>query len=251
LRNGSPSRSIGTEKAMGGSTAKDSSNYALKRIRELVEPAALGPNRKLPTERALCEMLEISRRSVRRALEVLEAEGRIWRRQGSGTFVGRAPLPILSSIEEVAKKSNYVEVMQVRLQLEPGFAALAALRAAPADVEKLRNLVERIDHSRDADERELWDSSLHRTVAEIAGNHLYLAIFDLVDRVRQEAAWVELRERARSSRTQRLYHAQHSAIVDAIATGDAVAANAAMRAHLLVLQENLERLTLPEATDAS
>jgi DNA-binding FadR family transcriptional regulator len=235
---------------MAGSTAKDSSNYALKCIRELLEPAALGPDRKLPTERALCEMLEISRRSVRRALEVLEAEGRIWRRQGSGTFVGPAPLPILSSIEEVAKKSNYVEVMQVRLQLEPSFAALAALRAAPADVEKLRNLVEHIDHSRDADERELWDSSLHRTVAEIAGNHLYLAIFDLVDRVRQEAAWVELRERARSS-TQRLYHAQHNAIVEAIATGDAAAANAAMRAHLLVLQENLERLTLPEATDAS
>jgi DNA-binding GntR family transcriptional regulator len=39
--------------------------------------------------------------------------------------------------------------------------------------------------------------------------------------------------------------------VEAIATGDAAAANAAMRAHLLVLQENLERLTLPEATDAS
>jgi DNA-binding FadR family transcriptional regulator len=72
-----------------------------------------------------------------------------------------------------------------------------------------------------------------------------------VDRVRQEAAWVELRERARSSSTQRLYHAQHNAIVEAIATGDAAAANAAMRAHLLVLQENLERLTLPEATDAS
>jgi len=236
---------------MPGVNANDNSNYALKRIRALLDPAALGPDRKLPTERALCDMLEVSRRSVRRALEVLEAEGRIWRRQGSGTFVGPAPIPILTSFESVAKQSNYIEVMEVRLRLEPGFAAVAALRATPADIERLRNLVGHVSSSHDADERELWDSSLHRTVAEIAGNHLYLAIFDLIDRVRQESAWVDLRERARSTTTQTLYRAQHDAIVDAIAIGDAPAAASAMRAHLLALQENLERLTLPEAVDAS
>jgi GntR family transcriptional regulator, transcriptional repressor for pyruvate dehydrogenase complex len=235
---------------MTTANANDNSNYALKRIRALLDPIALGPDRKLPTERALCEMLEVSRRSVRRALEVLEAEGHIWRRQGSGTYAGPAPVSILSSLETVAKKSNYTEVMEVRLRLEPGFAAVAAMRATTADVERLRNLVGHISASNDADERELWDSSLHRTVAEISGNHLYLVIFDLIDRVRQESAWVELRERARSSATQKLYRAQHDAIIDAIAAGDAPGAASAMRAHLLALQENLERLTLAEVADA-
>ena len=95
----------------------DNSNYALKRIRSLLDPAMLGPDRKLPTERALCEMLEVSRRSVRRALAVLEAEGHIWRRQGSGTFAGPAPVQILSSLEAVAKQSSYMEVMEIRLRL--------------------------------------------------------------------------------------------------------------------------------------
>lgn len=235
---------------MASANANDNSNYALKRIRALLDASTLGADRKLPTERALCEMLEVSRRSVRRALEVLEAEGRIWRRQGSGTFAGPAPIPILTSLEEVAKRSNYVEVMEVRLKLEPEFAAVAAKRAKPADVERLRMFVGHVSASHDADERELWDSSLHRAVAEIAGNQLYLAIFDLIDRVRQEAAWVDLRERARSASVNKLTTAQHDAIVDAIAAGDGRGAADAMRAHLLVLQQNLERLTLTESADA-
>ncbi|MDR3471065.1 MAG: FCD domain-containing protein [Devosia sp.] len=234
---------------MSSDTGNDNSNYALKRIRSLLDPATLGPDRKLPTERALCEMLEVSRRSVRRALAVLEAEGHIWRRQGSGTYAGPAPAPALS-LESVAKQTNYLDVMEVRLRLEPEFAALAAMRATPADVERLRRLVGHVSVSRDADERELWDSALHRMVAEIANNRLYLAIFDLVDRVRQEAAWVELRERARSADALKLYRMQHDAIVDAIAVGDAAAAARAMRSHLLALQENLLRLRTPEVMDA-
>ena len=236
---------------MTGQNAHDNSNYTLKRIRSLLEPASLGPDRKLPTERALCEMLDVSRRSVRRALAVLEAEGHIWRRQGSGTFVGPAPLPILLSLEDVARQSNYMEVMEIRLRLEPEFAALAATRATLDDITRLRTLSTHISASHDADERELWDSSLHRTVAEIAGNRLYLAIFDLVDRVRQEAGWIEIRERARSTNTNKLYRTQHDAIVDAIAAGDGAAAASAMRAHLLVLQENLGRLRITsEPTNA-
>jgi len=236
---------------MDGNETNDNSNYALKRIRSLLDPATLGPDRRLPTERALCEMLEVSRRSVRRALAVLEAEGHIWRRQGSGTFAGPAPVPILASLEDVAKQSSYMEVMAIRLRLEPEFAGLAATLATPADVERLRTLINHISTSHDADERELWDSSLHRTVAEISGNRLYLAIFDLVDRVRQEAAWVELRERARSTNINKLYRNQHDAVVDAIAAGDASAAAVAMRAHLLALQENLRRLAVPETADVS
>ncbi|HWJ73736.1 MAG TPA: FCD domain-containing protein [Kaistia sp.] len=231
--------------------SNDNSNYALKRIRSLLDPALLGPDRKLPTERALCEMLEVSRRSVRRALAVLEAEGHIWRRQGSGTFAGPAPVPILLSLEAVASQSSYMEVMEIRLRLEPEFAGQAATRATPADIERLRTLIGHINASTDADERELWDSSFHRMVAEIAGNRLYLAIFDLVDRVRQEAAWLELRERARSANTNKLYRSQHEAVVDAIADGDAASAAAAMRVHLLALQKNLRRLATQESADAS
>ncbi len=221
----------------------DNSSYALERIRPLLEPDRLGSDRKLPTERTLAERLDVSRRAVRRALEVLEAEGRIWRRQGAGTFVGPAPAPSLEGIEDILRQSSYLDVMEVRLRFEPHSARLAARRAGPADIERLRKLLDHISTSRDADERELWDSSLHRTVAEISGNRIYLAIFDLVDKVRQERAWIEMRERARNHDTLVKAHAHHHAIVDAIAHKDGDAAGEAMREHLQALLDNLGRST--------
>ncbi len=44
-------------------------------------------NEKLPSEAMLCKKFDISRQTVRTALEVLENEGFIWRKKGSGTFV--------------------------------------------------------------------------------------------------------------------------------------------------------------------
>ena len=232
-----------------GSKAEDNSNYALERIRALLQPEVLPEDSKLPTERALAEMLGVGRRSVRRALEVLEAEGRIWRRQGSGTFAGPGPLAPRLAADNLAVESNFMEVLEVRLRIEPQLAQLAAMRAGPADVKRLAEIHARIDDSTDSDARELWDGTLHRTIAECAGNRLFLAVFELIDRVRQSAAWVNIREKARSADNLSHYSHQHGEIIDAIAKRDPARAGDAMRRHLLALQENLIRQTSMELSD--
>ena len=45
------------------------------------------PGQKLPSEQALREKFQVSRQTVRKALEVLEQEGLVYGRQGSGTYV--------------------------------------------------------------------------------------------------------------------------------------------------------------------
>jgi len=220
------------------------SNYALEKLRALLQSDSLDADGKLPTERTLSEILGVSRRSIRRALEVLEAEGRIWRRQGSGTFAGKRPDSWSNHVDSIVADTDLMEIMEVRLRVEPQLAQLAAMRSKAADVERMYDLVKKIYESTDADGRELWDGALHRQIAQCAGNTFFLTIFDVINRVRQDEAWQTIRERARSaSRTREVTRGQHTAIVDAIAARDPGKAGEAMRQHLLTLQESLIRIT--------
>ena len=54
----------------------DSSNFALGRLRALLEDGSFDSGQRLPPERVLAAQIGIGRRALRRALEVLEATGR-------------------------------------------------------------------------------------------------------------------------------------------------------------------------------
>ncbi|WP_151987412.1 FCD domain-containing protein [Rhizobium sp. EC-SD404] len=225
----------------------DNSSLALDRLRTLIRALPQGADAKLPTERQLADQFETGRRSVRRALEVLEAEGRIWRKQGSGTFVGPRPENQRNPFGDIAAETDFMEVMEVRLRIEPQLAQLAALRAKPDAISRMREILVRLDESADSDSRELWDSALHRQIARSAGNTLFLAMFDLVDRVRQDEAWQSIRGRARSAAYLAVYAEQHRTIVDAIGRRDPVKAGEEMRRHLMTLHDNLIRQTSMES----
>ena len=222
----------------------DNSSLALERLRVLLEDLPQNGEARLPTERALAETLGISRRSVRRAIEVLEAEGLVWRRQGSGTFAGPRPGALDAPPPQAI---NPMEVMEVRLRIEPQIAQLAALRARPETIARISTLVDRLEVTGDADERELWDSALHREIARACENRMFLMIFDAIDRARHDDQWRALRARARSTANFVIYQQQHRALRDALAERDPVGAGEAMRTHILTLQENLLRQTSLEA----
>ncbi len=222
----------------------DNSNYALARLRDYIQSNDFAKDGRLPTERAFAESFDVGRRAVRRALEVLEAEGLIWRRQGAGTFIGEKPDDWSAQVTELVAGTDFMEIMEVRLRIEPQLAQLAAMRAKPAEIERMRALVEKTGQSTDADAKELWDGSLHRQIAQSAGNKLFLSIFDVVNRIRQDDAWQSIRELARRSGSNgRASFEQHMAIVEAIADRDPARAGEAMRQHLLMHQERLIRAT--------
>ncbi|MGO4388351.1 FadR/GntR family transcriptional regulator [Microvirga sp. 2YAF29] len=223
-------------------TLSDSSSVALERLRALLEEGSFSQDQRLPSERSLAAEIGIGRRALRRALEVLEAEGRIWRHQGKGTFVGSRPVQHQSSLDELSKRTHPLEIMDVRLAIEPALARLAALHATNGDIERLDRLADKTAITVDADSRELWDSALHRAIAEAAGNSLLLAIFGMVDQIRQDVTWRLMRERARSEERQRIYVNQHRQVVSAIAQRNGHAAELAMREHLEFVRDNLVRV---------
>ncbi|MCV3273338.1 FadR/GntR family transcriptional regulator [Roseobacter sinensis] len=218
----------------------DNAAAALAAIRQMIETGKLPANGRLPTERDLAAELGCGRRIVRRALDALETEGLIWRKQGSGTFAGQPPDPTGALAAEIAPDADPLVVMEARLCIEPALADLCAKRATGEDVEKLRKLAHRASQPLDADTAELWDGALHRAIARIAANRVMLTAFALLDEVRMGSDWQEKRHRARSPETMTLYDRQHRDIIDAIERRDGQAASTAMRAHLEALSENLK-----------
>jgi DNA-binding FadR family transcriptional regulator len=210
-------------------------------LRAMISDGRLPADGRLPTERELAAELDLGRRAVRKALEELQREGLVWRRQGKGTFAGQAPDPAGILAARQSGSVDPMTVMEARLCLEPALAALAASRASPEDVARLRGLARRATAAPDAPQAELWDGALHRLIARIAGNPILLASFSFLDEVRLGGDWQARRHRARTPETQALYDQQHRAIVGAIAAADPAAADAAMRAHLSALAAALER----------
>lgn len=217
---------------------------ALDRLRALLRTHDATPGIPLPTERDLSERLGVGRREVRQALDVLEEEGRIWRKQGKGTFTGpTAPVEPLA-LQGLLQQTNLYEVMEARLQLEPGLARLAALRATGEQIALMGRLIERIQQISpdNPDLNELWDSAFHRAIAEAAGNRLMLGLFDAVDAVRREPGWQHLRELARTPARVIRYDDHHQKILKHIAARQPVEAATAMHEHLLDLQQALTQV---------
>lgn len=200
------------------------------RLMALIE-AELPADGRLPTERALAERFEASRRLIRQALEELETEGLVWRKQGSGTYAGQPEDPTGDLAARIAGETDPIQVMEARLCIEPELAALCALRMTDAEIARLRTLANR-QVAADAQTIELWDGALHRLIAQCARNRPLLTAFALLDRIRSNPDWVQVRARARMRSTIAVSQSEHEVLIDAIAARNPSAARQAMHDHL-------------------
>lgn len=218
-------------------------NYAVEALRALINSTDWSASGgKLPTERDLAQQFDLGRHALRRALEVLEAEGLIWRRQGAGTFVGPRQDLAPTDVTAPVTHASFDEIMEVRLRIEPQLAQLAAMRASLDEIERMRVLNLRCRDAMDTEACELWDGAFHRQIAVAARNQVFLTLFDMVNQVRQDKSWQHtrtfVREGTDAAENTDLHH---RIIIEAIAARDPIGAANAMREHMLNIQMRLLR----------
>ena len=211
---------------------RDATAQVRHRLLELIKSGGIRPDGKLPTERELARQFDIGRRHVRQALNSLEEEGLVWRKQGKGTFVGQPADPISDLAAKVTGETSPLEVMEARLCIEPELAALCAVRMLPEEIARLRRLAERQFEATDAQAVELWDGSLHRLIAQCARNRPLLTSYSLLEKIRSNPDWVAIRAKGRNKTSLQVTYNEHGAIIDAIEARHPENARIAMRDHL-------------------
>jgi DNA-binding FadR family transcriptional regulator len=219
--------------------AGDGGHAALVQLQAYLAQMDLSGETRLPAERELCESLGVSRGELRKALAILEKDGRIWRHVGKGTFVGSGPIEETIGISEIAGRTNPADVMRSRLIIEPEIAREAALHATLDDIAGMRHS---LVHMRDAAswrQYENFDNLLHRQIAQASGNNVLLGLFDVLNAVRRTVVWGRLRVDGVRPPADHHSFADHDKIVEAIADRDLAGAASSMRLHLMQVGRRL------------
>ena len=209
---------------------------AVAQVRKLIARSKLKAGDRLPGERQLAARFNLSRGTIREALQFLAALNLVEIRHGGGCFVRAASnggQELRASWHEwvTQHRDRVLETLEVRLGCETFAARLAARRAGPAELAKLvkaLRAMKKAAETRDVPAFVQSDLAFHSALLLAAGNK---TLEDLVGALGKEliperAAILDLSGRAPRS------FAEHCAIYEAVQQGDPKGAALAMHRHL-------------------
>jgi GntR family transcriptional regulator, transcriptional repressor for pyruvate dehydrogenase complex len=162
----------------------------VEQIQEIILSGKLQPGEMLPSERELKAMLQVSRGTLREALRVLEQKGLIEIKLGVGGGAVVQDVSYDQINESLALLIRYQKVSlrhltEFRVGVEGRVAALAAERAKPADILRLKSLLEdarQFVAKGSAFQKEFVevDKKIHLALAEITENPVYISLHHTV-----------------------------------------------------------------------
>jgi GntR family transcriptional repressor for pyruvate dehydrogenase complex len=199
----------------------------------------LQPGDKLPSERELAEMLQVSRSSIRDAIRGLELMGLVEPRQGAGTIVRETSESSVNPFANALKQRHerVSELLDFRKMLEPPLAARAAAKASANEISEMEEILQRQEATQSRGEASIAeDAEFHYTVALASGNSVVLKVLDILMELLRETRERSLQVSGRPQKSL----AGHRRILAAIKRHDAEAAKAAMRRHI----EDVEEIVL-------
>ncbi len=202
----------------------------VEQIEDLIMGERLQPGERLPTERKLAEMFDVSRTTVRQALAALEAKGLIHSQIGSGTYTRERSTEF--AVARLAhmldrERLRLAEAFEARRILEPAVAQLAAERATDEDLEEIASELARMEAAVGAEVTE-HDSSFHLAIGRAAKNRIVRTVLDaLTEATRASRGWALSDPADRKASL-----ADHHRIYEAIASRNGNAAASAMAQHI-------------------
>ena len=143
------------------------------KLREMIIHEEMKTGSKLPAEAELMVRFGVSRSTVREAVKILQTEHIVDIRQGQGTFLcampGLAKDPL--GLRFTDQEELVAQLLQTRLLIEPGVAALAAQRRKPEHLAAMKTLLDKMDNAYlHGEDYTPYDSEFHSVIAQCTGN---------------------------------------------------------------------------------
>lgn len=206
------------------------------------------PGSRLPAERALAEQYDVSRNTVREAIQRLAARGLLQSRRGAGVFAtDQLRAGIASPWGQLVADHPVLrdDILEFRRVLEGATAYFAAMRATQADIKRIRSLMRELERSHacdDQDSEATADAQLHDAIALASHNTMFLHLHTSVLGMLREHITIsgtDVRLQGPAESGQLLI--QHRAVSDAICSRRPEEARSAMHTHIDFVRSIRER----------
>jgi GntR family transcriptional regulator, transcriptional repressor for pyruvate dehydrogenase complex len=214
----------------------------IQQLTRLIEEGVLEPGDRLPSERELSEELQVSRGTVREAVQFLGALGLVEVRHGSGTFVrlGTDPSELRDAWRDwtIRHAERIHDLLELRKGLESFAAELAAQRAGGEELAAMEHALEQMQPAVDSpDVTRLIQADLafHHALCAAAGNEALSEFADALGEQLVQERGVIWNLPGRPARSL----VEHHAIYEAVRAGDPTRARQAVFEHLTSVEKDL------------
>ncbi|AXH63951.1 transcriptional regulator ExuR [Providencia huaxiensis] len=215
-------------------------------VKERIENDEYPVGTKLPAERLLADEMKVSRTVIREAIIMLEVEGYVDVRKGSGIHVinNRSNNSVNTETGLEFSRCGPFELLQARQLIESHIAEFAATQATKEDILKLVDIqkhARKEDRFRDS----TWDLAFHMQIAASTHNSAMVVIVEQMWSQRlRNPYWLKLHEHI-DNRSIESWCDEHDQILQALARRDPKGARQAMWQHL----ENTKKMLFNATSD--
>ncbi len=225
------------------------SDVIQRELESLILDGILSPGQQLPPERELAKQFDVSRPSVREAIQRLEAKGLLTRRQGGGTFVNEnlssnLSDPLLNLLSSRADTQR--DLLETRHALEGISAYFAALRGTKEDFERISQCHQAVNESLQADDIEAEAKAVMEfltAIAEASHNVVLLHIVKSLSPLLEQNVLQNLKLLSEREDALQKLNEHRAKIVHAIISGEPEKASEMSHTHLAFIDETLSELT--------
>ena len=204
---------------------------ALSKLRAFIKSRQVNAGARLPPERRLAEQFRVSRHSLREAIRIMERQGALSVRHGSGIYLNPDQLDYeLTTIfhATIIEKQRLKEIFHFRSIIEPDIAALAARNISENDLHQLHNILTRQATETGTDIHLALDVEFHLLIAENSQNHVHSNVLKALSPYMEDS-----RTPLHNTKERRaLFLTGHHRIFNALKTHNPRAAEEAMRDHI-------------------